>query len=50
MQSAGAVVLASRLAESEQRGRHLENALTSRTTIDQALGIVMGGPGPSPAA
>lgn len=42
VQSAGAVVLASRFAESEQRGRHLENALTSRTTIDQALGIVMG--------
>lgn len=30
------------LAAREERGRHLESALSSRTTIDQALGVLMG--------
>lgn len=41
-QAAGAVGLALRLAEREERERHLETALTSRTTIDQAIGVLMG--------
>lgn len=41
-QAAGAVALAIRLADREERSRHLEVALTSRSTIDQALGILMG--------
>jgi GAF domain-containing protein len=40
--AAGAVRLALLLAEREHRSRHLETALTSRSTIDQALGILMG--------
>jgi GAF domain-containing protein len=40
--AAGAVALAIRLAEREEHSRNLEAALTSRTTIDQALGILMG--------
>lgn len=40
--AAGAVALAVRLAEGEDRSRHLETALVSRTTIDQAIGILMG--------
>jgi GAF domain-containing protein len=41
-QAAGAVALAVRISDHEERNRHLEAALTSRTTIDQALGILMG--------
>jgi GAF domain-containing protein len=40
-QAAGAVALAVRLAEREEKAKNLEIALTSRSTIDQALGIVM---------
>lgn len=40
--AAGAVALAIRLAEREEHNRNLEAALSSRTTIDQALGILMG--------
>lgn len=40
-QAAGAVALGLRLAEREERNRHLETALRSRSTIDQAIGIVM---------
>lgn len=39
--AAGAVALGLRLAEREERNRHLETALRSRSTIDQAIGIVM---------
>jgi GAF domain-containing protein len=39
---AGAVGLALLLAEREHQSHHLETALTSRSTIDQALGILMG--------
>ena len=41
-QAAGAVALAVRLSEREDHARHLETALRSRSTIDQAIGIVMG--------
>jgi GAF domain-containing protein len=41
-QAAVAVALALRLAEREEHCRNLEAALASRTTIDQALGILMG--------
>jgi GAF domain-containing protein len=41
-QAAGAVAIALRLADREEHSRHLEAALTSRSTIDQALGILMG--------
>lgn len=41
-QAAGAVALAIRLADREERNQHLEAALDSRSTIDQALGILMG--------
>lgn len=40
-QAAGAVALGLRLAEREERNRHLEKALQSRSTIDQAIGILM---------
>ncbi|MHA6631183.1 GAF and ANTAR domain-containing protein [Pseudonocardia sichuanensis] len=40
--AAGAIGLALLLAERERQSRHLETALTSRSTIDQALGILMG--------
>jgi len=40
-QAADAVALAVRLAELEDKTRHLETALRSRSTIDQAIGIVM---------
>jgi len=40
-QAAVAVALALRLAEREDHCRNLEAALASRTTIDQALGILM---------
>jgi GAF domain-containing protein len=40
--AAGAIGLALMLAEREHRSHHLETALTSRSTIDQALGILMG--------
>jgi hypothetical protein len=39
--AAGAVALASRLVEHEERTRHLQTALTSRSAIDQAVGILM---------
>lgn len=39
--AAGAVGLARRLAEREAEARHLETALSSRSTIDQALGVIM---------
>ena len=41
-QAAGAVALAIRLDDGEERSRHLEVALQSRSVIDQALGILMG--------
>jgi GAF domain-containing protein len=40
--AAGAVALAARLAEHEERTRHLRTALTSRSVIDRAVGILMG--------
>jgi GAF domain-containing protein len=40
-QAAGAVALAARLAEQERREGHLQAALSSRSIIDQALGVVM---------
>jgi GAF domain-containing protein len=40
-QAAGAVALALRLAEREERERHLRTALVSRSTIDQAIGVLM---------
>jgi GAF domain-containing protein len=41
-QAAVAVALALQLAERDEHCRNLEAALASRTTIDQALGILMG--------
>lgn len=41
-QAAGAVALAARLAEAEHTAQHLSAALRSRSTIDQAIGAVMG--------
>lgn len=41
-QAAGAVALATRLAEQQRLTTDLQAALASRTTIDQALGILMG--------
>lgn len=41
-QAAGAVALALRLAEREDRERHLETALRSRSVIDQAMGVLIG--------
>jgi GAF domain-containing protein len=40
-QAAGAVALARRLEEREQLAGHLEKALSSRSVIDQALGIII---------
>ena len=40
-QAAGAVALARRLEEREQLANHLEKALSSRSVIDQALGIII---------
>lgn len=40
-QTAAIVALAARLAEHRERGRHLEVALGSRSTIDQAMGVLM---------
>jgi GAF domain-containing protein len=40
-QAAGAVALARRLEEREQIASHLEKALTSRSVIDQALGVII---------
>jgi AmiR/NasT family two-component response regulator len=40
-QAAGAVALALRLREREAEAQHLETALRSRSTIDQAVGILM---------
>jgi AmiR/NasT family two-component response regulator len=40
--TAAAVALALELAEREQREHHLETALRSRSTIDQAMGVLMG--------
>lgn len=42
LHAAGAVALAARLAEHEERTRHLLTALTSRSAIDHAVGILMG--------
>jgi GAF domain-containing protein len=39
--AAGAVALALQLAEHEEREHHLETALRSRSTIDQAMGVLM---------
>lgn len=47
-QATGAIALARRLAEREARARHLEIALSSRSTIDQAIGIIMGQTGRDP--
>lgn len=41
-QAAGAVALARMLAQREENARHLEIALTSRSTIDQAIGVIVG--------
>jgi AmiR/NasT family two-component response regulator len=41
-QAAGAVALALQLAELEERERHLETALRSRSVIDQAMGVLIG--------
>jgi AmiR/NasT family two-component response regulator len=41
-QAAGAVALALRLAEREEREHHLETALRSRSVIDQAMGVLIG--------
>lgn len=41
-QAAGAVALALQLAVRAERERHLETALSSRSTIDQAIGVLMG--------
>ncbi|WP_176921312.1 GAF and ANTAR domain-containing protein [Pseudonocardia oroxyli] len=49
-QATGAIALARRLAEREARARHLEIALSSRSTIDQAIGIIMGQTGRDPGA
>jgi GAF domain-containing protein len=40
-QAAGAVALALRLREREERTQHLEAALSSRSVIDQAIGILI---------
>jgi hypothetical protein len=40
-QAAGAVALALRLREREAEAQNLETALRSRSTIDQAVGILM---------
>jgi GAF domain-containing protein len=40
-QAAGAIALARRLEEREQIAGHLEKALTSRSVIDQALGVII---------
>jgi GAF domain-containing protein len=40
-QAAGAIALALLLRDRAERERHLENALTSRSTIDQAIGVIM---------
>ena len=40
-QAAGAVSLAARLAEHEEQTRNLRTALSSRSVIDQAMGVVM---------
>jgi GAF domain-containing protein len=40
-QAAGAVALALRLAQREERERNLEAALSSRSVIDQAMGVLM---------
>jgi AmiR/NasT family two-component response regulator len=37
-----ALALAVRLAERAEMSEHLQNALTSRAVVDQAIGIVMG--------
>ena len=39
--AAGTVALAAQRAEQEQRERHLATALSSRSTIDQAMGVLM---------
>ncbi|MFC4947988.1 ANTAR domain-containing protein [Pseudonocardia sp. GCM10023141] len=48
-QAAGAVAMALLLADREARERHLETALRSRSTIDQAIGVLMGRDGTSAA-
>jgi hypothetical protein len=40
-QAAGAVALAARLREREEKAQHLEAALFSRSVIDQAIGILI---------
>jgi GAF domain-containing protein len=40
-QAAGAIALARRLEEREQFAGHLEKALSSRSVIDQALGVII---------
>lgn len=47
-QAAGAVALARLLQEREDTARHLETALTSRSTIDQAIGIIIAQTGADP--
>jgi len=47
-QAVGAVALARILAEREAKAQHLEAALTSRSTIDQAIGIIIARTGSGP--
>jgi GAF domain-containing protein len=47
-QAVGAVALARVLAEREAKAQHLEAALTSRSTIDQAIGIIIARTGCGP--
>ncbi|HTK67282.1 MAG TPA: GAF and ANTAR domain-containing protein [Pseudonocardia sp.] len=48
--AAGAVALAARFVEYEERTRHLQTALSSRSAIDHAVGILMGRHRISPSA
>lgn len=41
-QVAGAIALAARLAREEAHNQHLQAALNSRSTIDQAIGVIIG--------
>jgi GAF domain-containing protein len=47
-QAAGAVALARRLEEREQIAGHLEKALTSRSVVDQAIGVIIARTGHDP--
>jgi GAF domain-containing protein len=47
-QAAGAVALARRLHDREDNARHLQTALQSRSTIDQAIGVLIAQTGVDP--